>query len=384
VATAARTGTEELREPMRRVAAGVVSTATVVFAMVLAAPASACNEPRVTASAPKAGPDATVNGSAHAGDPVSVVLTDTSQGAPYTIYVEGEPVKEGVDTTRDPGIWDLSFEMPDLGDVSRSVEVTLTIGAHPDWSGGAPLVSNVYYLAPGAPVPGTRAAEPDSARPPAQSDSEPTSGATEQPALQTDQPASEQAPNTTSSTPQPGSGPAGPGDGGGDPGSPTGPVAPNGSETVAPAIERREVVTVASVRSHVRRARALVERAPATKRREGARTAPAPLIILRPAEPRPARPAREQVPVELVIAIFIAIGFGAAVGLVLRRRAAGQEPAPVPVPAAPGAPPTVVALDPNEVEAELQELIAEAKAKELAAADGGDHARDGPLVGASR
>jgi hypothetical protein len=125
-----------------------------------------------------------------------------------------------------------------------------------------------------------------------------------------------------------------------------------------------------------------LERAPAGKPDEGARVEQAPRTIPTPLELPPRTvPDREPLPIQLLLAIALATGLGVAGALFLRGRAAGQEPAPVRVPVAPNAPPTAVALDPSRVEAELQELIAEEKAKELAVAAGEDHARDGPFVG---
>jgi hypothetical protein len=79
-----------------------------------------------------------------------------------------------------------------------------------------------------------------------------------------------------------------------------------------------------------------------------------------------------------VIATLLLTGAGALAALIARQRRAGGA---VTVEAVPVAPLPMPPIDELAIEAELQELVAEAKASELAARDGEEHARDGPLVG---
>jgi hypothetical protein len=137
---------------MRLTAVRAFCIAAVASLVLLAAPsAHACNDPTLDAYPENPGP----------GDQVSFWLTNLTDGAEYSVNVDGIEV---VPTTiaRGSGPVHESFRMPDLGSSSRDVTVQAKV-AHPDIADGTGSASpsdNVTYTILSGPASPTPVQEP--------------------------------------------------------------------------------------------------------------------------------------------------------------------------------------------------------------------------------
>jgi hypothetical protein len=295
--------------------------------------------------------------SARAGDTVPFTLSHTQLGATFTVAVEGYVVvPDGEDTTAAQG-YRGTFTMPNRGGSTRSLLVKGEMrhlddsADHMDdgpWSDEPAL----QFIRPGPPGPAPPAREPNSV--PAPTD-----------APERQRPPMDSKPTTPGGgSPSTGSGPAGPAGPGspGPPSSPVSPADPSGSPRpeVSAAVEAAaDSPSLATAQEQSRRpaAAAPVRRPRQVERRVGT-------SLTRPDE-TPALPATVLVGIALIVLIGAAF---AMVRLLSRGGAApGADRAPT-VP--PWIPPDVRreawARD-VLIEAELQELIAEERARELAA-----------------
>lgn len=312
--------------------------------------ASACNEPRISFSPHEAGP----------GETVGYAISDTEAGAEYVVKVGGTRVAEGTDA--DGGGLRGSFTMPDLGDEPTNTYVEILVAHEGTWADSgamayrgrpAPVTSDPAQ--PGATEPAETPAPVSSSTPAAAPPARPHAGS--DPAAQA---------------------PASPG----TPGRQL-PVRRRDAADAAPARDRsgseaarrpraraRVAVPVAtdrstaseSVRSAARASRQRAVDEPSSTGRPAAR----PRVVPR-AEPgvRPVLDARAEdrsssLPLPLVA--LLAAGAVAGLALLVQRRR-GQGPAPQ----ATFSPPLPEGGSPAdlELEAGLQEIVAEGRAREL-------------------
>ena len=127
---------------MRRFCCGLGLTLATLLALGPAA-AFACLEPRLD-----------VPSSAYAGDQVEFTITDTTPGAEYTVEVNGTVVARGISTGGARGATG-TFTMPNLGPDPMTVYAKSTT-AHDDIEGGRPYPSEQpmrYLVAPPADPP---------------------------------------------------------------------------------------------------------------------------------------------------------------------------------------------------------------------------------------
>src|SRR5215210_6721665 len=119
---------------------GLAAAVASISALLLAVPASACNEPYVTSSTTRANPGSTVHFS----------VVNTGRGATYTLSIDGREVDRGTDATTASG-YNGSFEMPDLGRSAREVNVDALIShtGEPTWPDSFAL----QYAAPASTNP---------------------------------------------------------------------------------------------------------------------------------------------------------------------------------------------------------------------------------------
>lgn len=125
---------------------------SVTVALIPAAVAWACNEPRGYPSSSSGGP----------GDSSSYSITDTEPGATYDVYVGGQYVGSGTDSTPEAGAGG-AFEMPYLGDSPKTVYVEFHISHE-----GSTWISTEaiqYTPPPPPPAPDPEPAEPPTPKP---------------------------------------------------------------------------------------------------------------------------------------------------------------------------------------------------------------------------
>ena len=121
---------------------GVVCVAGAALTALGAPAANACNEPRLDQGSGLS------PGSLGPGDTGTLTVADTDQGAQYTLTLgDGQPLASGVDQTREPG-FTAQFTMPDLGPEPRTVAVRLEVTHE---GGRWPSEATLRYVPP-APV----------------------------------------------------------------------------------------------------------------------------------------------------------------------------------------------------------------------------------------
>jgi hypothetical protein len=333
--------------------AGLVASVVAAVAMTGASNAWACNEPAIHIADTSAGP----------GDTVRFTLSDTQPGATYTVWVEGRVVATGEDTTAAQG-YRGTFTMPDLGGSTRSVYVKGEI-RHMDES------AEHVFDGPWTTEPQfqfTRPASPGAA-PPAR---EPVHAPAPTEAPERQRPPVDTEPGTPAgSSPSTGTGPAGPATPG-PPSSPVKPADPSGSsrpEMTAAAKAAAESPSRAIARDRASRAAAP---APVRRPEQVEKGDAAPLT--RPDETPTA-------PSAFLVAIALIVLAGAASVMLRLLRRGGATPSGDRTPTVPPWIPPDVRREAWArdvlIEAELQELIAEERARELAADRDGASAAPG-------
>ena len=168
-----------------------VLAAVAVLPLLLAGTAYACNDPELDL----------VDREAKAGDTVHFSIINTKPGAEYTIEIVGHgQIASGTDTTDAEGVSG-SFTMPDLGDSAKTVSVKMVashFGAHGGEyksEGPWPNEESMTYAVPAPP-----ASEPAPAEPaPAATSTDAPAPATEAPATVHRTPAQQRGP--TAGTP---------------------------------------------------------------------------------------------------------------------------------------------------------------------------------------
>lgn len=346
---------------MRWLRMGIVATAACA---IWAAPAAACQYPSAASGGSSAGggpPSAGPN------DPVTVTISNVDEGGRWEVYVDGGRVMADVgDGSRSVS---RTFDMPDLGGDSRIVKVTVSVQHEGEsWN---PPGFDVQYRGPPPPPPPPTPAPAESVGTPATGPQMPQE---ERPAT-ANQPAD--GSGATGGSGGPGGGPAGgagPGGGPVDPGSPAAPMharspaAGHASSSAPPAadVATRPVKAPrgnGASRPATARPRITPADAPAARLR-------APALPLRAPAPPLRAPAMErgaEVPaIPLVgIALVILLGSAAVTLWFLRRTGGAPSGDRLPGPA-PWIPPEV-ALEARArdilIDAELQEMIAEARAR---------------------
>jgi hypothetical protein len=319
--------------------------------------ASACNDPivRFSGTTP-AGPGPGSPSEAGPGDSVAFVIGDAKEDASWSVSIAGRHITSGTGSRGD-------FVMPELGGESRevSVDVVVAHASTADDAGGPwPISFDVRYRGPAtAPAsPTSQPAEAPAAAPRliAPEKSEPK------------QPATGSHPDGTGgATPQggapPASGPGGPG-GTDSPSSPAGPNAGRAEPAAATVEARPSGATRRSDRSPALARAVLVipDRVMEGSERESA------VASLRSVDDEDIAATS----VVIAIGIVLLLGAGGAGALaLLRRRPAAPRPG------------MVVKASEAEVEAELQEMIAEQRLRESEEARRpgqvvGPASRDGP------
>jgi hypothetical protein len=363
----------------------VVTAAATASTLALVPAAWACNNP-------SAGPDGgtTANpgpggSGVEPGGAVGFVISDIDEGASFTVKVEGQTVLDDIDDDGRAG-YRGSFAMPELGGPSRPVSVDITVthatSAEDHENGSWPSPGfTVQYRAPAPPV------TPPAETPPAET--APAETPPEQPPTTL-----QQAPGTTGSTPGTagGSPPAGaspvgppPAGGPGSSGSPRAPVSP-ASRAESPA---RVMARVAATKQSATEGRATERTWSAREKRAaaGTRSAAEPVVAperVRDWQSRPELPVAQptvgdddvplSVPLAVALAMSLLLGVGGA-GIAMARRRRNDD----------GGPPAEVAVQvqPDLVDAELQEMISEQRLRDKERTEEGDRAalvtiRDGP------
>jgi hypothetical protein len=330
---------------------GVVVASAALVALAAPGAAWACIEP-------SAGPDGGIGAdglpSGGPNSPVPFVLT-SDEGAEYEVEVGGTIIDTGEDLDGASGYHGV-FSMPDLGGVERVVWVTIRITHTEHTDPGlnvskVPSTFRVRYTPPPVPAAPSDPQAP-AASPPAPAQSAPQTLGTEP-----------RSPTGTSPGSSAGGGPPSPGPGappelGGGGSTPAAPNAPSG----APAEPAR--ASAGTAMSPVEEARE-PSRGVARARAEAA---PPPLLHPRRREPpvavraeRPVTAANETDGLSawwiVALAAVVLVGIG---GFGLRRLRVGTPP-PLGTPPPPGA--TGLA---DPVEAELQEIVAEERARQVA------------------
>lgn len=122
----------------RRFRLGLILLTVVSLLGMGAGAAWACNEPRLDPSPDTAGPN----------DPVGFTITGTDPGAAYTVTIEGQTVASGTDGTQAAGTTG-SFTMPDLGSESRTVYLEAVV--QHDGSQWKPPATMQYQAVPTPP-----------------------------------------------------------------------------------------------------------------------------------------------------------------------------------------------------------------------------------------
>jgi hypothetical protein len=159
-----------MRRSALRIAALAIGTALVLA--LGAATASACNEPTLSLGKTQAS----------AGETVPFTIGGTEEGANYTLAIRGQTVASGTDTTAQSGLSG-SFSMPDLGGTQTVVYVDMTADHAAD-GGRWTHTRSIAYVPPSggsadmAPPPSQSPAPPPSqspAPPPAESPASPPS-----------------------------------------------------------------------------------------------------------------------------------------------------------------------------------------------------------------
>jgi len=345
---------------------GVLCAASAALTGLGAPAAKACNEPRLDQGSSLS------PGSLGPNETGTVTVANTEQGAQYTLVGDGRVLASGVDETREPG-FTAQFTMPDLGPEPRAVAVRLDVTHE---GGSWPSEATLQYVPPAPPQPAPAEpnqpaagqspapASPGAASPPVESSPEPKvppqrgrhadgPAARDRPAkprraLPVTQPVTNPPP-TAAARPQP--------------------VATAAPSSVVPAASRSDAPRP------VRTARHAV--APAPLVRTHRRMIDSPQPVLAPTVRSTARDhaARARRDIGLPLALVGGIGaLALALLVLLRRRRRGGEA--VPAPAAPAAPvsPTPAASQAAApaalagslaLEAELQELVAEQRARAI-------------------
>jgi hypothetical protein len=336
--------------------AGLIASLVTAVAMTGASNAWACNLPRIHIADTQVGP----------GDTIPYALSDTQQGATYTLAVEGRPIHpDGANCRRTAVGWECedttaaqgyrgTFTMPDLGGSTRSVYVKGEImhmdeSAEHTFDGPWTSEPQVQFTRPGSPAT-----------------TPPASGPTPLPAP-TEAPGRHRTPvDTHPGTPGGGSAPTGSG--------PTSPAAPGPpSSPVTPGDPSGSPPADGSSASN-----AVTEGLRQAASRDRARRAPAPVPVRLPRWVERSvgtpltRPDEAPVgPSTILVGIALIVLAGAALVIVRLLRRGGATPSGDRVPVVPPWIPPDVRREAWArdvlIEAELQELIAEEHAKELAA-----------------
>jgi hypothetical protein len=317
----------------------VIAAATATLALALPAAASACNNPAGNL-------DGGIPDGLGAGEPVPFVIGNIDEGASWTVTLDNQTIASGVDNDGRPR-YHGSFPMPKLDGPSRNLDFTVTVDhvdARQDHDSGSwPSTVTVRYRAPGS---GSPAPSPQSIEQPAS----PQPGAERVPSRGIRAPGGSQPTGIGGSVPVGGTGgvpPAGPPGPGGGPPTPSSPGGPSGG----PAGSAGTSVTPATEGLSGESATERATSAEASRPEHATDAARRPLRLEAPAARRDP-PDGSGRTVLLLIALT---GAGLAAALALRWRRGGSGT--VSGRALPPAP-----SDPA-VEAELQEILAEERAK---------------------
>lgn len=345
---------------------GLAVSVVACIAAISADSAVACNEPLLdkggSVSPSQAGPH----------DPVTVYIPNTLDGAQYTVSVRGIGVVSGTDPDRDPGVA-VTFVMPDLGGENISqVEVHAAV-THEDADDGRPWESSrfIAYIAPQpapppppeqpaneapAPSPGASAETPAQ---PVRGDRPPAPAVSRGPAVRrVDESSRARTPgvNRTPTRPRP---------------------AVRVHAPAAAAMEPAAAAPVVAPEARVRPPRAAaraeaVAKPPSVRTAEATTRSPWAQLTVPSMLDRPPAPDTPRSPLLLLATAAAAV---VAIGLLLLRRPreADADRAASERPPAPRAP----TLRDLAVEAELQELIAEHRARLLLGSEGTAHGPPG-------
>jgi hypothetical protein len=328
----------------------VISAAAVALSLALPAAAWPCNEP---SGQRDGGQPAGGTGS---GERVYFVISGVDEGATWTLSWEGasKPIEGTVEGTRGSD-YHGSFPMPDLGNQNRTVHFSGEVvhEAHADGRGPWPLSVSVQFR--GGPP-----ASPSPSPPPVEQPSAPQHrpAPIEQPSTRRTRPAPVDVKAPTNAQPLGGGGsfpaggtggwpPSGPAGPGGGPGTPSSPFDPSGGP-VGSAIADSGFAAEGSSAGRSGRVPEPVRTPLSERAADGAGV---------PAVPLAAPPAREDAdgPGRIVLVLVALTAAGVAAALAVRRRRGGSGRAALSdVPLVPSDP---------AVEAELQEIIAEERAK---------------------
>jgi hypothetical protein len=304
--------------------------------------AHACNEPKVKLLRPEA----------KAGDLVPFEISDIDEGAAWELTLNHETVASGVDNDGRAGVRGQSFTMPALRGATRTVYVMLSVrhedGAVTHHDGNQPT-------APAQPLRFNADQPPPPPPPPANADPAPTPQPRSAPP-QVGAPTKSRPKGVGGTAPVGGTGglpPTGPAGSGGGPPTPSSPVDPSGDplHSGAEAAAAVEAPIVAHAERPARAERPVAEAVQAGISDSASEGAADP--ALRAATAAPAGDRSGSGWVVLVLAGATLGGLAGAMVLRRRRGGAGQ---------ADRAHDPLVPHDPA-VEAELQEIIAEERAK---------------------
>jgi hypothetical protein len=321
----------------------VIGSVAVALLLLNAPSALACNEPSISIYAPA---------EVRAGDTVYYELTDVDVGAQYSIKANGQPVASGAKTTDGQG-YRGSFQVPDLGGSDQDVSFDGYVFHPDDGASSNPSSAQARYRAaqPATPPAQPTSPEPAAGQPPAGTGSVGTQPAAPDPSL-------------GGGRPGPGRSPSGP--------APTRPRPQGSPESAAPTAEvSRPAAAGHTALTHVGhaarteaagRSREAVKPAPAT-------SPPTPASLTWPPEAwasaRQADDAGDGSPPGVLIAIgalLLVAGVAGGGGALVRLRRRGPEPEP------PVAPAAATGQDTEKldgVEAALQELLAEERARRV-------------------
>ena len=329
---------------MRLCRLGGACATTAAMAALFAPAALACNEPRLdggSISPRVAGP----------GDPVTVSIPDTEEGATYRLVLSGGQVAaEGTDGTREPGFV-TSFAMPDLGDAQRAVSIRLDVSHEGGtWADEATIQ---YRPAPVEPASSQQPAAAAQPAPPAAvheapRHAAPSSGAPAPPSRPGGQAESRARPRRTTRRE-----PSGRARGRVEPSTSASTAAPGLAAPVPARVEVSRGAAPAAVgrpaAPSARRTRAAVRPQAVIVPRVGDDKV-MPRAVPRAAAAPPLARARDRWDPTGVLVLLAILGAGGLGWVAWRRRRSGNDPP-----------------DPRrtlEIEAELQEIIAEQRAAE--------------------